>query len=94
MTSWGNRHVRRQVAREQMPRVEALAYKVRVNKPDTSHVTVWLNEQARAEWWPGSHKWAFDFGDDSGTLRGSVTDFIEWLRTTRPALPRHPGTRA
>lgn len=79
MTSAVNRRIRREVARQNLPRVEALAVEVRVNRPDYSHITVWVSDGSRLEWWPGNHKWQ----DGAEYHRGTITDFIEYLRRIR-----------
>lgn len=51
------KHARRLEAMQRIGEIRAVAYGVRPNDPGYVHVTVWLSEGVRVEWWPGGGKW-------------------------------------
>ncbi|MGR3464073.1 hypothetical protein [Limimaricola sp.] len=76
---------RRMAAKRRMGEVRALALRVVVRDPKATHVTVWLTETRRAEWWPGTGKWATRGAGKPADGRGGVDEFVAWLREQQHA---------
>lgn len=51
------RHRRRAHARLVTERLEPEIHRVRVNDAKGSHITLWIDEDRRLEWWPSTERW-------------------------------------
>ena len=81
---------RRDEAGVRLPEIEAIARRVRVNDLDHIHITVWVTDKQRVEWWPGTGKWQWRIGF-KGTQRrkGGFDQFKAWLETEVATAPKN-----
>lgn len=73
-------HVRRrnrEIACQVAERLETEVHRVRINDDKAAHVSIWVDENRRVEWWPGPMHWR----DWSGKKhRGSPLAFAKFVR--------------
>ena len=74
------RRKRRENATAVLPRLGDLLHDYRVNDTKAAHVTLWLREDYRIEWWPGTASWHDPI---RGRMRGSLSDLVGFLREAR-----------
>jgi hypothetical protein len=77
--SQNKRRRRREEAKARLKDVTSLVHRHQVNREDMAHVTLWLDEQRRIEWWPGTARWAYDFGDETGRKHGDIDALIRFI---------------
>ena len=67
----------RQAARAEAKRRldEIRAVEVRVNDEIGSHITAFLADGSRVDWWPGARHWR-EGGED---YEGEIEEFIAWI---------------
>ena len=67
----------REIALQIAERLENEVHRVRVNDDKAAHVSIWVDEKRRVEWWPGPGHWR----DWSGKKhRGSPLAFVKFVR--------------
>lgn len=77
-----DRKARRAEAQRVIRHLGDLVVRHRTNDTKGSHITLWLSETRRVEWWPGTMRWRDPSG---GMTRGTADDLVAFLRAEQPA---------
>ncbi|MEL7444701.1 MAG: hypothetical protein AAGK02_02675 [Pseudomonadota bacterium] len=71
------RNQRREHAQLVVERLKLEVHRIRVNDAKSNHITIWIEEGRRVEWWPSTERWR----DWSGKSHfGNALQLVRFIR--------------